>query len=138
MKIIGRIDKASFPELFIDQVDVKIDTGAFTSSIHSHEIKKVNGIIEFKILDPSHPEYNDQVFKASNFSEKKIKSSNGSSEVRYIIKTVIIFFGEDYPIELSLTNRGDMKFPVLLGRKFLNNRFVVDSSKEDLSVTTYT
>lgn len=133
MKIIGRADKASFPELFIDKIDVKIDTGAYTSSIHCHEIKKVNNLVEFKILDPSHPEYQDRVFKAKNFTEKDIKSSNGSSEVRYVIKTVISLFEEEFPIELSLTNRENMKFPVLLGRKFLNKRFIVDSARQNLS-----
>ncbi|MFT4754243.1 MAG: hypothetical protein ACI9GM_001614 [Salibacteraceae bacterium] len=133
MRTIGRIDKAGFPELILDNIDVKIDTGAYTSSIHSHEIRRVDNHIEFKLLDPSHPEYNHKVFRTDNFREKEIKSSNGVSEIRFLVQTIILLFEQEYPIELSLSERGSMKYPVLLGRKFLNKKFIVDSSKKNIS-----
>ncbi len=78
MHIIGRIDKADFPELNLREIDVKVDTGAYTSSIHCHEVKEVelNGVkhIEFKLLDPSHPEYEERVFKVKNYKAKAIKA----------------------------------------------------------------
>lgn len=133
MQTIGRIDKAGFPELLLHDIDIKIDTGAYTSSIHSHEIKRIEDYIEFKILDPSHPEYVDKVFRVKNFKEKEIKSSNGSAEMRYIIHTTIYLFNKEFPIDLSLSERGEMKYPVLLGRKFLNKKFVVNSALKDIS-----
>lgn len=137
MKIIGRKDKADFPELDLRNLNVKVDTGAFTSSIHSHEIKEVeeNGEkhIEFKLLDPSYSKYCDKIFKVKNYKEKAIKSSFGDVEHRYIIKTNIILFSQEFLIELSLSQRTEMKFPVLLGRKFLNKKYMVDTSLNNIS-----
>jgi hypothetical protein len=135
--IIGRKDKADFPELGLENLDIKMDTGAYTSAIHCHEIekKKINGkeFVVFKLLDPSHSQYNEQEFSTENYREKHIKSSTGHSEKRFIIETNIFIFGNEYPIELSLSERGEMKFPILIGRKFLMKRFIVDPAKTDLS-----
>jgi len=137
IKTIGRIDKADFSELHLEDIDIKVDTGAYTSSIHSHDIKKVvldgETNIEFKLLDPSYPKYNDIVFKSKNFKEKEIKSSFGTIENRYIINTTIVIFDSEYNIELSLSERSDMKYPVLLGRKFLNKKFIVNTSLKNIS-----
>ena len=137
MKIIGKTDKADFPELGLTDIDVKIDTGAYTSSIHCHHIKEVvlkgQSYVEFEVLDPSHPEYIDKVFRTKRYNKKKVKNSGGRSEQRFFVETNIVMFGEEYPIALSLSERGEMKFPVLLGRKLLNRRFMVDTSKKNLS-----
>ena len=137
MKIIGRIDKVDFPELDLQGIDVKVDTGAYTSSIHSHDIKEVdlNGLkhLEFRLLDSSHPQYNNKVFKVENYKVKSVKSSFGAVEQRYIINTKILIFEKEYAIKFSLSERSDMKYPVLLGRRFLNRRFMVDTSLKNLS-----
>lgn len=137
MKTIGRIDKADFPELHLQDIYIKIDTGAYTSSIHSHDIQEVevNGEkhIEFKLLDPSYAKYKDIVFKVKNYKEKMVKSSFGAIEQRFIIKTTIVIFDQVYPIELSLSERSDMKSPILIGRKFLKKQFIVDASKKNIS-----
>lgn len=137
MKTIGRIDKADFPELHLEDIYMKIDTGAYTSSIHSHEIQEVelNGEkhIEFKLLDPTYSKYKDNVFKTKNYKEKMVKSSFGAVEQRFIIKTIIVIFDQEYPIELSLSERSDMKFPILIGRKFLKKQFIVDPSLKNIS-----
>jgi hypothetical protein len=135
--LIGRKDKADFPELHLVNIDIKIDTGAYTSTIHSHDIKEVlidgEKYIEFQLLDPSHPKYSDEVFKTKRYFKKKVKNSFGKSELRFFIKTLIIIFGEEYPIELSLSERSNMKYPILIGRKLLNKRFMVDTTKKNLS-----
>lgn len=59
---------------------------------------------------------------------KKVKSSNGKSEDRIFVETVIELFGKKYKAELSLTDRKDMKYPMLIGRKYLQGRFLVDVS----------
>jgi len=138
MIIIGRIDKADFPELNLLDINIKVDTGAFTSSIHSYDVKEIelNGekYIEFKLLDPSHPKYNNKIFQVKSYEVKAIKSSFGNIEQRFIIKTSIVIFDQEYPIELSLSERSDMKFPVLLGRKFLSKRFIVNTALKNVSV----
>lgn len=137
MKTIGRVDKADFPELELRNINVKIDTGAFTSSIHCHDIKEVeiNGTkqIEFKLLDPSYPNYDNRVLKTKNYEETDVKSSFGDVEKRFVIKTFITIFGEEYPVQLSLSERCHMKFPILLGRKFLKNRFIVNTARTNIS-----
>lgn len=135
-KIIGRSDIVRFPDLDLDAISVKIDSGAYTSTMHCHEIKvdKKEGIetLSFKLLDPEHEHYHGREFTFSQFENKMIKNSFGEVENRYVIMTKIELFNKEYPIELTLTNRGNMKFPVLLGRKILDN-FLVDVSKVNCS-----
>ena len=137
MKIIGRTDIADFPELFLYNINIKIDTGAYTSSIHSHHIKEVviqgEKYIEFQLMDPNHSRYTDEIFKTKRFKRKVVKNSFGKSEQRYVIETIIVIFEEELPIEMSLSERSDMKYPILIGRKLLNRRFIVDVSKQNLS-----
>tara|TARA_R110000822_G_scaffold256682_1_gene382436 strand:+ start:370 stop:807 length:438 start_codon:yes stop_codon:yes gene_type:complete len=138
MKItIGRSDKADFPELSLSKIDVKIDSGAYTSSIHCSNIKEtsINGepIIRFTLLDPEHSFYNNKEFTSKNYASKIVKSSNGISEKRFMIQTEIVIFNTTFSIFLTLSERKDMKFPVLLGRKFLNKKFVINTAKKNLS-----
>ena len=138
MKItIGRTDKADFPELSLSEIDLKIDSGAYTSSIHCSNINKitVNGVslIQFTLLDPEHSFYNNKEFTFKNYASKIVKSSNGVSEMRFMILTEIFIFNKNFPIYLTLSERKDMKFPILLGRKFLNKKFVIDTTMKNLS-----
>jgi hypothetical protein len=137
LKIIGRRDKADFTEWDLQDIDIKIDTGAYTSSIHCHHIYLENNgetqIVHFNLLDPSHKNYNNKPLSAPLHKVKKVKSSIGKAEKRYIIKSSIILFGKKYKIELSLTNRGNMRYPVLIGRKLLNKKFLVDTSLKNVS-----
>lgn len=134
---IGRVDKADFPKLEYTEIDVKIDSGAYTSSIHCSKIEEITNdkesFIKFKLLDPEHNFYNNKEFVIQNYSSKLVKSSNGISETRFLIETEIVIFNESFPIHLTLSERKDMKFPILLGRKFLNKKFVIDTAKKNLS-----
>lgn len=135
MNTIGRKDSIDFPELGINDVKVKIDTGAYGCALHCHHIELENETtLRFKILDPSYPSYEDKFFYTSNYSVKNVKNSGGVTESRYAIKTPIIIFNKIYQVEFSLTSREDMKTPVLLGRKFLSGRFIVDVAQLDLSL----
>jgi len=135
--VIGRKDKGDFPELQLENIDLKIDTGAYTSAIHCRniEVKEIDGqpILTFILLDPSHPQYEEREFTTDEFREKSVKNSFGGSEKRFVIKTKIRLFGKKYRIELSLSERGEMRFPILIGRKFLMGKLIVDPSKYDLS-----
>ncbi|APZ46739.1 peptidase [Polaribacter reichenbachii] len=138
MKItIGRVDKADFPEFSLENIDVKIDSGAYTSSIHCSNIEEIihenNSFIRFKLLDPDHEFYNNKEFTTKKYASKLVKSSNGITEKRFLIETEIVIFNTTIPIHLTLSERKDMKFPLLLGRKFLNKKFVIDTAKKNLS-----
>ena len=135
--IIGKKDIADFPEFKLTDLEVKIDTGAYTSSIHCHEIEvetsEEESVLNVIFLDPTHPKFTGEEFHFRSFQLKDVKSSNGTVEQRALIKSKIILFGKSFPIQFTLTDRGDMKFPVLLGRKLLNKRFLVDTTRFDVS-----
>lgn len=138
MKItIGRSDKADFPELSLFDIDLKVDSGAYTSSIHCTDIQEITlndaSHIQFTLLDPTHPLFNNIIFKTKKYTSKAVKSSNGITEIRFLIATEINIFGQLFSIELTLTERNEMKFPILLGRKFLNKKFIIDTTKKNLS-----
>lgn len=135
--IIGRKDKADFPHFGLKEIDVKIDSGAYTSSFHCHQIEqfKQNGIekVRCSFLDPDHPMYHEKEFVFDIFKIRRVKSSNGQVEERISIKTEITLFEKEFPIELTLTERTDMRHPVLLGRKFISKKFFIDTSQKNLS-----
>ena len=136
--IIGRKDIADFEKLQLFGVEVKVDTGAYTSSFHCHKIERIEKQgeewVKCKFLDPEHEMYHEKEFCFPIHKIRRVKSSNGMVEERYSINTGITIFRQTYPIELTLTERQDMKHPVLLGRKFLSKRFIVDTSKKNLSL----
>ncbi len=126
--IIGRCDKADFPGFKLKKINVKIDSGAFTSAIHCCKIDKVaDNILEVIFLDDDDPKFTGIIHRFEAFEQKRVRSSNGISENRFIIPTKIKLGSEHYEIKLSLTFRGDMRTPVLIGRKFLaENHFIVN------------
>ena len=130
---IGRVDKVDFPLLNIKDIDIKIDTGAYTSSIHCKNVVIEDNYLKCVFLDKNHPSYHEKEFIFDEYDVKVVKSSNGQTQVRYRILTEVELFGKTHPIHLTLSDRKDMKYPVLIGRKFLLKRFVVDITKTNLS-----
>ncbi|MCP9292738.1 MULTISPECIES: ATP-dependent zinc protease family protein [Gracilimonas] len=137
-QIIGRIELVNLPEWNFTDLEAKIDTGAFTSSLHCHHLepfeKEGESWIRFYMLDPDHEAYNEQMLEMPVFDKREVKSSNGDIELRYFIRTQIEFFSSLYTIEFSLTDRSAMKYPLLIGRKFLRKGpFMVDVTSKNLS-----
>ncbi|TVZ52598.1 ATP-dependent zinc protease [Dokdonia sp. Hel_I_53] len=132
-KIIGRTDKADFPELGFEDIDVKIDTGAYTSSIHCHSITEVDSLLICTFFDKKHPLYNGKELVFEDYDIAAVKSSNGEIQYRYEVQSDIRIFNKKYKISLTLSSREDMRFPVLLGRKFLTKKFIVDTELTDVS-----
>lgn len=128
LKIIGRFEIISFPDYYQNKVKAKIDTGAYTSSIHATGISEVieNGKkqLRFNFLGDKK---NKVVF--NDYNSKLVKSSNGESQNRFVVKLQVLFMGKVYVTNFTLTKRKSMNFSVLIGRKFLKNRFLVDVSK---------
>ncbi len=128
-KVVGVFENVNFPEFGMSNVQAKIDTGAFTGALHATKIhikkEKNEKFLYFSPFD--HPE---EVHKTPNFELGIVKSSNGIMTERYFIETNIVLNGRRYPITLSLADRSDMKWPVLIGRRFLRvNEFMVDVSR---------
>jgi hypothetical protein len=133
-KIIGKREIVSILDLELFDLDVKIDTGADSNSLHCDDIYiDDENFVHFTLLDKVHPAYHTKKIKMPLYKMKKVKSSNGTIQIRASIKVDILFFNKKYTTVISLTNRSDMKYPMLIGRKFLANRFLVDVSQEYLT-----
>ncbi|MFH0756805.1 MAG: RimK/LysX family protein [Bacteroidota bacterium] len=139
--IIGQRDRIDLPQLGYSNIKAKIDTGAYGSVIHCCHIEIVREDgkekLSFELLDPGYPGYKGKKYVYERFRDKKVKNSGGETEHRYFIVTDVIVFGMKIEAEFSLTDRSQMKYPVLLGRKFLRKRFLVDVSLRDLSYKFY-
>lgn len=132
-QVIGRFDRADFPELHLNDISIKIDTGAYTSSIHCDNIKEEEGVLRCTFLDEEHPLYNGKEFTFTDYDVVFVRSSNGIVQKRYQLQTTIKLFNQIFKISLSLSSRQEMRFPVLLGRKFLTKKFIVDTEYYDVS-----
>lgn len=132
-KIIGRVDKVDFPKLNLSNVKVKIDTGAYTSTIHCNSFVEENKVLKCSFSGIGDNDITGNYIIFENYSRTNVKSSNGIMESRFKIKSEVIFFGKTYKINLTLSTRSDMKFPVLIGRQFLNKKFLVDVDLENQS-----
>jgi len=129
-KVLGTFETVNFPEFGLQDVNAKIDTGAFTGALHATKIhearEKGQRVLCFSPFD--HPE---AVYITANFENGIVKSSNGIETERYFIETSIVVRKRRYTITLSLLDRSAMKWPVLIGRRFLSaNEFVVDVRKK--------
>ena len=114
-------------------IDVKIDTGAYTSAIHCSQIIENNGTLKCIFNSATHKNFGKTEIIFDTFWRTNVKSSNGFKENRYKVKSEIIFFSKTYKINLTLSTRDDMKFPVLIGRQFLKKKFLVDVDLENVS-----
>ena len=137
-RIIGRLEKVDLPDLQLFQIDAKIDTGAFTSSLHVHDIeesiKNEVPTVIFQLVHPTHPSYNNKKFELPIVARKSIRSSSGEEQLRFFINMPVRLFGKIFLTEFNLSDRSNMVYPVLLGRKLLSNDFLVDVTRSNLSL----
>jgi len=133
MKILGRSDRVDLPGLGLTDIHAKIDTGAYTCSLHCSRATIVNGKLEFVLLDEEHPEFTGMKFTFEKFTKREVKNSFGEAEQRFVIKTTVTLHHRTYKAEFSLSDRDKLRFPVLLGRKILRHRFLIDVTEKDLS-----
>jgi hypothetical protein len=128
MNSIGRIEKVSFPDLDIESIDAKVDTGAYGTALHVNGISVRNGKLSFWI---------DKSSNRLEFDKYKVitvRNSFGKTQKRYSILTRLTIGKATYKVYISLTNREDMKYPVLIGRRFLYKfNYIVDVRKKHVN-----
>ena len=132
--IIGRREWLALPDLGIDMLTAKVDTGAYTSSLNATdaEIYEEAGKQRVSFRTVSH---HGQVVAcdAPLVAKKKIKSSTGVGKNRLVIKTAVTLPGGfQWEVLFSLADRSVMKCPLLLGRRALSGYFVVDTQSSHL------
>ena len=129
LPIVGWRELVHLPELGLHNLPAKIDTGARTSSLHATVLDEYERdgaqFVRFAVDFP--PQHVRQVCEAVHIDWRGITSSNGKTQRRRIIKTPLKIGDVEFRAEISLANRADMRFPMLIGRSSLRRRFVVDS-----------
>ena len=127
--IVGWRELVALPELGLRHLPAKIDSGARTSSLHAEVLEQFERdgekFVRFAVDFPQQKVR--QVCEAVHVDIRGITSSNGETQKRFVIKTPLTIGSETFRVEISLANRADMKFPMLVGRSSLRRRFLVDS-----------
>nr|WP_321299831.1 30S ribosomal protein S6--L-glutamate ligase [Marinifilum fragile] len=128
--IVGSEEWCSLPQLRIPAIKARVDSGAKTSSLHAINIMafKKDGVpwVSFDV----HPlQSNGKTTihcEAPIHDRRKVKSSSGSSEVRFVIKTILSIANDSWEVEITLTNRDSMGYRMLLGREAMSGKMLVD------------
>lgn len=130
---IGWREWIGLPDIGIDRIKVKVDTGARTSALHAFEVRPFthDGVsrVEFKMHPLQHDRCTVVVCTADVVDERIVTDSGGHKELRRVITTNVLIGGHTWPIEATLTSRDDMMFRMLLGRTAISGRAQVDPSR---------
>lgn len=137
--VIGWREFVELPELVGYPVKAKIDTGARTSALHAFglSISEVDGITNasFEIHPDQRSARHSKAVTCEVLSFRRVRSSNGRSELRPVILTTAKIGNVEWPIEITLTSRDDMGFRMLLGRSAIRKQFLVHPSRSFLLST---
>ena len=137
--IIGSLEVCDLPEIGITNLQIRVDTGAKTSSLHvdnlTEFLREGKPWVKFDIHPDAHNV--DRIISCESpvYDSRTIKSSNGESQERYVIKTLFGLGGKTWPIQITLTDRSDMSYLMLFGRQGMGARVLVDPSKTFLLST---
>jgi len=130
---VGWREWVSLPDLGIDKIKVKVDTGARTSAIHATDLSpfEADGMQRIAFNVHTHQRDHDQVIRcvADIFDQRSVTNSGGQSEQRWVIQTALKIGTNSWPIAMTLTARPDMRFRMLLGRNAMEDRIVVDPAQ---------
>jgi ribosomal protein S6--L-glutamate ligase len=133
---LGWEEWAAFPKLGVPAIVAKIDTGARTSALHAFAIEQFGSeakpFVRFGIHPvPDRPDI--EIFcSAKMVDRREVTSSNGESELRYVIETQVQIGNEIWPIEVTLTNRENLQYRMLLGRTAIKEEMIVDPNQSFL------
>lgn len=127
---VGWREWAALPDLGVNRIIAKIDTGAKTSAIHAFRLREFlqDGApwVEF-YLHPVRRRKTPEIHCIAPIADKRaIKSSNGASEERIVVNTRLRLGGRIWRIELSLTNRDAMGYRLLIGRDAIRKKAIID------------
>lgn len=134
--IIGWREWISIPDMHIQQIKVKVDSGARTSAIHAEDIeivkKRGKKFVCFKIFPMQKDKKNGKEVTLPMIDERWVKSSVGHQTLRPVVLVDIKIGDYEVPIELTLVNRDLMGFRMLLGREAIKNLFLLDAGRSFL------
>lgn len=125
---IGRAEYIRFPDFGNKRIPAKVDTGADVSSVWATAIHEADGQLKFMLFGPGCPYYTGEVITlpAEEYSVTRIANSFGDKEMRYVVKLRIRVKGRIVKASFSLSDRSSKTYPILLGRRLLQGKFMVD------------
>jgi hypothetical protein len=136
LTIIGAVESANLPDLGIRNLPMRVDTGAATSSLHVENLKEYKRAGKQWVSFDLHPDIHNVDLgvriTAHVKGRKKVKSSTADLEHRIVIDTTLELAGQSWIIQLTLTNRAEMTYPMLLGRAAMAGRFLVNPDSEHM------
>lgn len=121
LPLIGWKEHVSFPRLRLGPLVAKIDTGARTAALHADSFEVTGRRVRFTI--------GNKRFAAPLSGHKRVKSSNGISELRPVIRATLQLGKRQFKAEVTLTRRGDMGVPLLLGRATISGKYLVHPAR---------
>jgi len=131
--VMGWREWLELPDLGIKRVKAKVDTGARSSSLHAEgiELFQVRGQVgvRFIVLPLQRSRLKPVSCQAPLYDERYVKSSNGSRELRPVIRTAVFWGGQTWDVDITLTSRDLMGFRMLLGREAIRRRYLVDTGR---------
>lgn len=124
--VIGCFEYVSFPLFGVANLFTKVDTGAYSGAMHCTDIKVVRrGPSKIRVL--KFTPFGESPQETTDFMSTYVRSATGHRVRRHVVDTTIRIQSHNYPIRIGLSDRSDMKSPVLLGRRFLReNNIIVD------------
>jgi hypothetical protein len=129
--VIGWREWVELTELGCGKIKVKGDTGARSSALHAFNVKEFEKDGETWVKFDVHPDQDSGKrtisTKAKVLEYRKVKNSGGKATMRPVIVTTISLMAEVWEVELTLANRDEMGFRMLLGRQAIRGRFLVDT-----------
>jgi hypothetical protein len=130
--IAGWREWVSLPELGIGWIKAKLDTGARSSSLHAFDVEPVPGDedrVRFRVLPWQESDEDAVTYECAVHDRRRIRSSSGHSAERYVVLMDLVLLGRQITAEVTLSNRDEMGFRMLIGREALRQGFVVDSAR---------
>lgn len=116
-----------------DNIPAKIDTGADSSSIRvSHLRVDKDGVLKFRLFGEDSPFYSGKVVKRREFKVAVVRSATGEEQVRYRTYFTLKIAGKKIKVLFNLSDRSNNNFPVLIGRRSISGKFLVDVSKTEV------
>lgn len=132
-QIIGWREWVALPELGIEKIKAKADTGARTSALHAFRLEMFNQHHKQKVRFAIHPLQGNTHLILNCIADvvdmRWVSDSGGHLERRYVIQTLLVIGDCAKTIEITLTNRDTMNFRMLLGRGALKKTFLVNPSR---------